>query len=216
MPGWRAEAAVAEAAGFGRGMIRLRAVSPTASPARPRSIHSLDAIERERFESTLLPHMRAAYNLARWLTRSDADAEDVVQEAYLRAVRFFGGFRGGDGKAWLLAIVRNASHTRARLTGRDASATVPIDEDTPEMEDGGPGPEGLLLQEASRQQVKDALEALPVEFREVVVLRELEGLSYKEIADVMEVPIGTVMSRLARARARLRCLLEERIRGGEA
>jgi len=175
----------------------------------------LDPSELERFERTLLPHMRAAYNLARWLTRTDQDAEDVVQEAYLRAVRFFGGFRGGDAKAWLLTIVRNASHS-AWQRGRGAGATVPLDEDTPEVEDAALGPEDLLLQKASRQEVREALDALPVEFREVLVLRELEGLSYKEMAEVTQVPIGTVMSRLARARARLRRGLLERLRGGPA
>jgi RNA polymerase sigma-70 factor (ECF subfamily) len=175
----------------------------------------LDPIELERFERTLLPHMRAAYNLARWLTRSDHDAEDVVQEAYLRAFRFFGGFRGGDAKAWLLTIVRNTSHSTWRRLG-EASTTVPLDEDTPEVEDGTLGPEDLLLQKASGEEVREALDALPVEFREVVVLRELEGLSYKEMAQVTQLPIGTVMSRLARARARLRRGLQERLRGGPA
>jgi RNA polymerase sigma-70 factor (ECF subfamily) len=159
--------------------------------------------------------MRAAYNLARWLARSDHDAEDVVQEAYLRAFRFFGGFRGGDAKAWLLTIVRNTSHSTWRRLG-EASTTVPLDEDTPEIEDDTLGPEDLLLQKASGQEVREALDALPVEFREVVVLRELEGLSYKEMAEVTQLPIGTVMSRLARARARLRRGLQERLRGGPA
>jgi RNA polymerase sigma-70 factor (ECF subfamily) len=194
-------------------MMRLRAVRSAATLPLPRVKESLDPIELERFERTLLPHMRAAYNLARWLARSDQDAEDVVQEAYLRAVRFFGGFRGGDAKAWLLTIVRNASYS-AWQRRREAGATVPIDEDTPEVEDDALGPEDLLLQKASRQEVKDALHALPVEFREVVVLRELEGLSYKEMAEVIQLPIGTVMSRLARARARLRRGLQERFRGG--
>jgi RNA polymerase sigma factor (sigma-70 family) len=175
----------------------------------------LDPIEQERFERTLLPHMRAAYNLARWLTRSDHDAEDVVQEAYLRAVRFFGGFRGGDAKAWLLTIVRNTSHS-AWARRRGDGATVPIDEETPEVEDAAPGPEDLLLQKASREAVRRALEALPLEFREVIVLRELEGLSYKEMAEVIQLPIGTVMSRLARARGRLRRELPLRVRGGPA
>ena len=200
------------AAGFHHGMMRIRAVRPAAPLPRPRAEESLDSTELERFERTLLPHMRAAYNLARWLTRSDQDAEDVVQEAYLRAVRFFGGFRGGDPKAWLLTIVRNTSHSAWRR--RDSGATVPIDEDTPEVEDASLGPEDLLLQKASGQELRAVLDALPVEFREVVVLRELEGLSYKEMADVIQLPIGTVMSRLARARARLRRGLEERLRGG--
>ena len=173
----------------------------------------MDPIELDRFERTLLPHMRAAYNLARWLTRSDHDAEDVVQEAYLRAVRYFDGFRGGDAKAWLLTIVRNTAHS-AWHRGREASATIPIDEDTPEVEDASLGPEDLLLQKASGEQLREALDALPVEFKEVVVLRELEGLSYREMAEVTQVPMGTVMSRLARARGRLRRELQGRLHGG--
>ena len=210
----RVSGAVVEV-GRRHGMMRLRAVRPAATLPRPRAEDSLDPIELERFERTLLPHMRAAYNLARWLTRTDQDAEDVVQEAYLRAVRFFGGFRGGDAKAWLLTIVRNTSHS-VWQRGRGAGATVPLDEDTPEVEDAALGPEDLLLQKASGQEVREALDALPVEFREVVVLRELEGLSYKEMAEVTQLPIGTVMSRLARARARLRRGLQERLRGGPA
>jgi RNA polymerase sigma factor (sigma-70 family) len=210
----RASGEVVEA-GLRHDMMRLRAVRPAATLPLPRAEESLDPIELERFERALLPHMRAAYNLARWLTRTDQDAEDVVQEAYLRAVRFFGGFRGGDAKAWLLTIVRNTSHS-AWQRGRAAGATVPLDEDTPEVEDAALGPEDLLLQKASRQEVREALDALPVEFREVVVLRELEGLSYKEMAEVTQLPIGTVMSRLARARARLRRGLQERLRGGPA
>ena len=171
--------------------------------------------ERERFERTVLPHLRAAYNLARWLTRNGQDAEDVVQEAYLRAMRFFAGFRGGDGKAWLLTIVRNTTYDAWKRAG-PAGLTVGLDEDTPEVEDDALGPEDLLLQEASRQALMEALEALPVELREALVLRELEGLSYKEMAEVSQIPIGTVMSRLARGRKRLRRCLEERSRGGTA
>ncbi len=159
--------------------------------------------------------MRAAYNLARWLTRNDQDAEDVVQDAYLRAVRFFGGFRGGDGRAWLLTIVRNACYT-GRQRGRMQEATVAFDEESHEVEDKALGPEDLLLQKASRRALVETLEELPVEFREALVLRELEGLSYKEMAEVTQLPIGTVMSRLARARKRLRRRLEEQTKGGPA
>lgn len=173
----------------------------------------LDPTDQERFERTFLPHMRAAYNLARWLTRNDQDAQDVVQEAYLRAVRFFGGFRGEDSKAWLLTIVRNACYT-GRHRGRTPEATIAFDEEIHDVGDEALGPEGLLLQEASRQMLVEALEALPVEFREAVVLRELEGLSYKEMAEVTQLPIGTVMSRLSRARTRLRRALRERMEGG--
>jgi RNA polymerase sigma-70 factor (ECF subfamily) len=166
----------------------------------------MDPAELKRFEHTFLPHMSAAYNLARWLTRSDADAEDVVQEAYLRAVRFFGSFRGENSKAWFLAIVRNAGYSclqRSQAQG----PTTPFDAQIHDVEDGGQGPEMDLIQSATRQEILDALEGLPVEFREALVLRELEGLSYKEIAEVSGLPMGTVMSRLTRARRRLRQIL---------
>jgi RNA polymerase sigma factor (sigma-70 family) len=170
---------------------------------------SMNPAELKRFEHTFLPHMSAAYNLARWLTRSDADAEDVVQEAYLRAVRFFGSFRGENSKAWLLAIVRNAGYTclqRSQAQG----PTTPFDAQIHDVEDGGQGPEMDLIRSATRQELLDALEGLPVEFREALVLRELEGLSYKEIAEVSGLPMGTVMSRLTRARRRLRQILIDR------
>ena len=175
----------------------------------------METTERERFERTVLPHLRAAYNLARWLTRNDEDAQDVVQEACLRAFRFFGGFRGGDSKAWLLAIVRNACYT-GRHRGRAPESTVAFDEQIHDVGDDAPGPEGLLLQQASRQMLVEALAELPVEFREAVVLREVEGLSYREMAEVTQLPIGTVMSRLSRARTRLRRSLRERMEGGPA
>ncbi len=152
------------------------------------------------FEQVLLPHLDAAYNLARWLTRNDQDAEDVVQEAYLRALRFFGSFRGGDGRPWLLAIVRNACHDWLR--GRGAIDQTSFDEEI-HSEDRTDSPETLLLRRRDRETLQRALAALPVALREVLVLRELEGLSYKNIAEVLGVPIGTVMSRLSRARARL-------------
>jgi RNA polymerase sigma-70 factor (ECF subfamily) len=155
---------------------------------------------RAGFEATFLPHLPAAYNLARWLTRDGHDAEDVVQEAYLRAFRSSGGFRGGDGRAWFLAIVRNTCLTWLRQN-RPATPTIPFDETRhagAASSDGPPGGEALGR----------AIEDLPPEFREAVVLRELEGLSYKEIAAVTGVPIGTVMSRLARARAHVKASLE--------
>ncbi|MBI3449796.1 MAG: sigma-70 family RNA polymerase sigma factor [Acidobacteria bacterium] len=169
----------------------------------------MDPTELERFERTLLPHMSAAYNLARWLTRSDQDAEDVVQEAYVRAVRFFGGFRGGNSKAWFLTIVRNTGYSWLERS-RGEELTTAFDANLHDVEDAGPGPELELLRRATRQELFAALESLPVEFREALVLRELEGLSYKEIADVSGLPIGTVMSRLARARQRLRQILTDR------
>lgn len=154
------------------------------------------------FEQLVLPHLHAAYNLARWLTRNDHDAEDVVQEACMRALRFFGGFHGGDARAWLLAIVRNACYDWLRRR-RPADAAVAFDEDLHSAADRHDTPEDLLLERADRDRVREALEALPLPWREVLVLRELEGLSYREIADVTGIKMGTVMSRLARARARL-------------
>ena len=154
------------------------------------------------FEEAVMPHMDAAYNLARWLTRNDADAQDMVQEAYLRALRFFSGFRGTDARAWLLTIVRNTCYTWLRRN-RSPELSCDFDEIVLARESEGPDPETEQLMKAQAQLVNDAIEKLPIEFREVVVLRELEELSYKEIAVVLEVPIGTVMSRLARARKRL-------------
>ena len=150
----------------------------------------------------LLSHLNAAYNLARWLTRNDTDAEDVVQEAYLRAFKHFRSFHGGDSRPWLLAIVRNTFYTWLQQN-RAPEREIPFDEEIHIAEDDHLNPEGLLLQKANNQSVRQAIEELPAEFREVIVLRELEGLSYKQIADVTEIPVGTVMSRLARARKRL-------------
>jgi RNA polymerase sigma factor (sigma-70 family) len=155
------------------------------------------------FEQVVLPHLDAAYNLARWLTRNRQDAEDVVQDAYLRAFRFFGGFHGGNARTWLLKIVRNTCYTWLHQNRAQRSGTA-FDEqlhtDTAESEN----PETLLLRKADSQLLSQALDELPPEFREVLVLLELEGLSYKEIAEVVGIPIGTVMSRLARGRHRLR------------
>ncbi len=163
-----------------------------------------------RFEQSIMPHMDAAYNLARWLTSNDADAQDVVQDAYLRAFRFFDGFRGGNSRSWLLRIVRNAFYESLKRNGRNG-ATMPFDEELHDtMADGG-APDAVLLEKADRQLVHQAIAALPVEFREILILRELEGLSYKEISDVAGVPLGTVMSRLARAREQLEKFLAPRL-----
>ncbi len=151
----------------------------------------------------LLPHLDAAYNLARWLTRDDQDAKDVVQEAYVRALRFFEGFRGGDSRAWLLKIVRNTGYTWLQQN-RARRPTIEFDEEIHSDEGGSSDPSTLLLQKADRQLMQRALDELPVKLRELLVLRELEGLSYKEIADVADIPMGTVMSSLSRGRARLR------------
>lgn len=150
----------------------------------------------------LLLHLNAAYNLARWLTRNETDAEDVVQEAYLRAFKHLRSCHGGDSRPWLLAIVRNTFYTWLQRN-RAPERQIPFDEEIHIAEEDHLNPEALLLQKATRQVVRQAIEELPVEFREVIVLRELEELSYKQIADVTEIPMGTVMSRLARARKRL-------------
>jgi len=166
-----------------------------------------------RFEESILPHMDAAYNLARWLARSDFDAQDIVQEAYLRAFRFFAGFRGNDGRPWLLRIVRNTFYSWLEKNRR-GEATIPADE-TEDIGSEDAIPEKLLIREADSKLLHQAIEELPIEFREVLVMRELEGMSYKEIADVAGLPIGTVMSRLARARRMLRQRLAEHPGGKE-
>ncbi|BAN25463.1 RNA polymerase sigma factor [Caballeronia insecticola] len=165
-----------------------------------------------RFEAMVMPHLDAAYNLARWLSGNASDADDVVQEAYLRAFRFFGGFEGGEeanARAWLLAIVRNTWFTEWRRRVQLADAT-PYDEELGGdealpgwSEEGAADPETLAVRRDEIHLVHRALEALPVAFREVLVLRELEDMSYKEVASVTGVPIGTVMSRLARGRKML-------------
>jgi RNA polymerase sigma-70 factor, ECF subfamily len=154
------------------------------------------------FDQVVLPHMDAAYNLARWLTRNGHDAEDVVQEAFLRALRFFGGFHGGNARAWLLAIVRNTCYDWLRRN-RPSEASASFDEEVHSAADQSPTPEDLLIEQADRLRLREALESLPLAWREVLILRELEGLSYKEIADVAGIKMGTVMSRLARARSGL-------------
>ena len=158
------------------------------------------------FEEAVLPHLDAAYNLARWLTRNDTDAEDVVQEAYLRAFRFFGGFHVADGRSWLLAIVRNTCYTWMQHN-RSPELANPLDDELPEIESTELNPEALLLQSADAQMVRRAVEELPLEFREVLVLREFEEMSYREIASITDLPLGTVMSRLARGRKQLRLAL---------
>jgi RNA polymerase sigma factor (sigma-70 family) len=157
------------------------------------------------FNSAVLPHLNAAYNLARWLTRDDQDAQDVVQEACLRAFKYWKGFSGRDCRSWLLAIVRNTFYSWLRQ--RSVEPELTVDGEIGDVDDGVPNPENVLLQNADRELLKAALEDLPVEFREAIVLREMEGLSYKEIADISAVPIGTIMSRLARARKRLQIYL---------
>jgi RNA polymerase sigma-70 factor, ECF subfamily len=154
-----------------------------------------------------LPHLDAAFNYARWLTKSDADAEDVVQDAAVRALRFFSSLRNDDARAWLLTIVRNTWYARFSKSGR-ADTHALFDHMKDERPDEQLDPEALLIQQQAVKRVQRAIEELPVDFREVIVLREIEGLSYKEIAAVIGTPIGTVMSRLARARERLLAVLD--------
>ena len=176
---------------------------------------ALDERAVARFEESVLPQLGAAYNLARWLTRNEHDAQDLVQEALLRAFKAFHGFRGTDPRAWLLAIVRNACYTWLRRT-RTQEVTTAFDEEVHTLDGDVLNPERLALREGDNARVRQALEKLPVEFREVLVLREIEGLSYKEIATVADIPVGTVMSRLARARGRLQIGLAGPPDGGGA
>jgi RNA polymerase sigma-70 factor (ECF subfamily) len=179
-------------------------------------------LERERFERLMLPHLDAAYGLARCLTRNDELAEDAVQDAYLRAFRFFGSLRGDDGRPWLLRIVRNACYElqqREQLAGE----TEDFDEDRHDGEMAAAGavivlpvnPEAAAIARADGKLVRECLSALPREFREALVLREIEGCSYKEIAVIVGAPIGTVMSRLARARRLLQGVITQRMKAKE-
>ncbi len=156
--------------------------------------------KRSQFESAVTPYLDAAYNLARWLTGHDEDAEDVVQEALLRAFKFFDGFRGGDSRAWLLTIVRHTAYTWLRQNR--AALILSLDEELradPLIDDA----EDRLMASLDQQALHQAIAALPIAFREVIILHDLEGLAYKEIATIANIPIGTVMSRLARARKHL-------------
>ena len=181
----------------------------------------LDERERARFARLVLPHLDAAYSLARWLTRDPAQAEDAVQEAYLRAFSFFGTFRGEDARPWILAVVRNACY---RLFERERpGGTLPFDEEAHGEDAAAPGtvvpfpvgPEAIAIERAEREVIQRCLRGLPPEYREAVVLRELHGSSYREIARIAEVPIGTVMSRLARGRRLLQLSLASALREEE-
>jgi len=151
------------------------------------------------FELTVWQHMRSAYNLARWLVRNGDDAEDIVQEAFLKAFKALDSFRGGDARVWMLSIVRNTTMNFLRQRKTDVGTEL----DRIEPADRSPNPEQGLLEKSRRQQVRQAIARLEPEFRETLVLREIEGLSYKEIAAILDVPTGTVMSRLSRARQQL-------------
>jgi RNA polymerase sigma factor (sigma-70 family) len=159
-----------------------------------------------RFEEQISPHLKSAYNLAKWLTRSHEDAEDIVQDAFLRAFSAFESFRGDDAKPWLLTIVRNTTMTWMKRN-RNARATIAFEEALEDPIERSPGPEEGLLISCDREQVRQALEQLPSDFREAVILREMEGLSYKDISATIGVPLGTVMSRLSRGRDWLRRIL---------
>jgi RNA polymerase sigma factor (sigma-70 family) len=158
------------------------------------------------FEKAVLPHLDAAYNLARWLMRNEQDAQDIAQEAYLRAFRFFPGFRGGDARAWLLKIVRNTCYSWLHVN-RPLQEAAEFDENLLPPDSSALNPEEAVLQNDSNAQLRKALEKLPPNYREVLILRELEEMSYKEIADITGMPAGTVMSTLSRARGRLRQIL---------
>jgi RNA polymerase sigma factor (sigma-70 family) len=165
-----------------------------------------DILKTRRFEDVVLPHLSAAYNLARRLTRHSENAEDLVQEACMRAFKFFDGFHGNDARAWLLTIVRNTCYTWLH-NAKVENCRIDYDEETHSLGQETSAidlwrddPEILLLRHADQELINRALDKLPVEFREVMVLRELEDFSYKEIADIADIPLGTVMSRLARAR----------------
>ncbi|HTK82494.1 MAG TPA: sigma-70 family RNA polymerase sigma factor [Bacteroidota bacterium] len=169
----------------------------------------------QKYKLIIQPHLNAAYNLARWLMRNDRDAEDVVQEACLRAYKFLDGFRGGDGRVWLLAIVRNTGYTWLQQNRANELNTVSFDDELHSPELTPASPDVALQRQIDEQMLREALEELPTEFREVIVLRELEGFSYKEIADLANIPLGTVMSRIARARTRLQQYFITAARRGE-
>ena len=162
------------------------------------------------FEAAMLPHLDAAHNLARWLLRNEQDAQDVVQEAYLRAFISFSGFHGSNGRAWLLTIVRNTSYTLLKKN-RVVDFTTPFDEEIHVTAHESASPATILEHSEDADLITEAMDELPTEFREIVVLRHQEGLSYKEIADIAQIPPGTVMSRLARARAKLKEYLAARM-----
>lgn len=174
---------------------------------------------RAHFEQQVMPHLDAAYNLARWITRNDHDAEDVVQEAFMRAMKYFDGMRGTEARPWLLAIVRNTCYTwleknrPAELTPIDESNMASVEAELASYAPASMGnPEVIVLQSANRKLVNQALEELPIGYREVIVMREIEDMSYKDIASVAGIPLGTVMSRLSRGRELLKTAIENRLR----
>jgi RNA polymerase sigma-70 factor, ECF subfamily len=191
---------------------RLLAKRPGPGLFHPELSHLLNSADHSQFERVVLPHLDAAYNLARWLCGNERDAEDITQEASLRAFKFFSGFRGGDARSWLLTIVRRTAWTWLRRH-RQHEESVEFDEELHGGQDVSANPEVVLVRADDVQTVRQALETLPALFREVLVLRELEGCSYKEIAEIAGVPVGTVMSRLARARSQLQTALSTQPHG---
>jgi RNA polymerase sigma factor (sigma-70 family) len=187
--------------------------SPREDAALANESPLLNPSQLARFEQVVLPHLDSLYNLARWLTGNDHDAEDVVQDAYLRAVKFFASFRGGDGRPWLLAIVRRVYYDRLERN-RPSGPLAVFDEEIHSDQKDSLDPVQLLLKQEDREMLRQALAELSVEFREVLVLRELQGLSYKDIAAITDLPPGTIMSRLARGRERLRNSLAKHVREG--
>jgi RNA polymerase sigma factor (sigma-70 family) len=169
----------------------------------------MDQDQRTRFENQMLPLMSEAYNLARWMMKNEPDARDVVQDAYLKAFRYFGSFHGDSGRAWLLRIVRNVCYDALRARDSQRNIVSLDDETAAEVPDSKPSPNVLAIQNSTKLRIREALEALPLEFKTVIILREFDGFSYKEISDIVGVPVGTVMSRLSRARRQLAGLLQE-------
>ena len=179
----------------------------------PKKLEEPDQSPKEElmsFEAAMLPHLDAAHNLARWLLRNEQDAQDVVQEAYLRAFKSFGGFHGSNGRAWLLTIVRNTSYTMLKKN-HAVDLTTTFDEELHGSGRESVSPATILEHAEDAELIRKAMDALPAESREILALRHQEGLSYQEIADIAQIPPGTVMSRLARARAKLKGCLAARI-----
>lgn len=190
-----------------------RQILHLAASAAPHWLTGLD--DNARFASVVMPHIDDAYRLAHWLTGNRTDAEDVVQDASLRAFRAIRGFAGGSARAWVLSIVRNSAYSWLRKN-RPATVVTVEDLEAVELMHANPGdpnaetPEAALIAQADAEQLRAAIAALPTPFRETLVLRDIEGLDYREIAEATEVPIGTVMSRLARARHRLIATIERK------
>lgn len=170
-----------------------------------------ESTKKLHFQAAVVPHINSAFNLARWLTHGHADAEDIVQEAYLRAFKFFDGFHGEDGRVWLLEIVRNTFYSWyqqnkfQRQHAQFEDGLHGSDEESDSLDEANP--ERILIQKDSQRLLQRALRELPIEFREVMVMRELEDLSYKQIAEITQIPMGTVMSRLGRGRKQLAAIL---------